>query len=55
MQTYTEGTLVVDIVDPKLDQTVWRGWAISVVDEHDESEETVRAFVEVLLEQFPPQ
>ena len=55
IQTYTEGTLIVDIIDPELEQVIWRGWAISVVDEYDESEETVRSFVESLLKQFPPQ
>jgi hypothetical protein len=25
--TYTEGTFVIDIIDAKKDQVIWRGWS----------------------------
>jgi hypothetical protein len=52
-RVFTEGTLVVDLIDPNLDQTVWRGWAIGVVDPNDQSEKTVAAFVKAVLDELP--
>lgn len=36
--TYTQGTLILDLMDTRLNQLVWRGWAVSVVDDIDSPE-----------------
>lgn len=51
---YTEGTLVVDIVDAKSRELVWRGVATDIVtDKGDATEKAVKA-VKEMLGAFPP-
>lgn len=55
---YNEGTLIIDIIDAKSDQLVWRGTATKVIDETATSEEREANLNEVLarlLAQYPPQ
>ncbi|NIR68637.1 DUF4136 domain-containing protein, partial [candidate division KSB1 bacterium] len=42
---YKEGTLILDIVDPQLKQLVWRGWAVGVVGNVEESEKRINESV----------
>jgi hypothetical protein len=54
---YEEGTLLLDAVDAKTKQMVWRGTASRILEEGwtpEEREEVVREAVEALLEKFPP-
>ena len=58
MDQYEVGILLVDFIDPKSDTVVWRGGAQSRVNERRDPEERqalVRAAVDQLLAQFPPQ
>ncbi|MFQ5824758.1 MAG: DUF4136 domain-containing protein [bacterium] len=52
---YKEGTIIIDIVDPELNQLVWRGWAVGVVGDPEESEEKINEAVNKILEKYPPQ
>ena len=53
-KVYTEGTLVLDIVDAKSRQLVWRGTATDVVtDKGDATSKAVKA-VKEMLGGFPP-
>ena len=52
---YKEGTLILDFVDPKMKQLVWRGWAIGVVGNREEAEEKINKSVKKILDKFPPQ
>jgi Domain of unknown function (DUF4136) len=36
--TYTQGTLILDLMDTRINQLVWRGWAVSAVDGLDSPE-----------------
>ena len=57
LYTYDEGTLLVDIVDPKTKMLLWRGTARKAVDgdaSAKDRDEIVRNAVEKLLERFPP-
>jgi len=55
--TYDEGTLVVDLIDPKSKNLLWRGTARGVVHRDatpEERETRIRDAVKKILAQFPP-
>lgn len=55
---YNEGTLIVDLIDAKSDQLVWRGTATKVIDETASAQEREANLNEVigkLFAQYPPQ
>jgi hypothetical protein len=54
---YTEGTLVIDLVDTKTEQLVWRGSAKGTINENPSPEEldkSVREVVAKILANYPP-
>jgi hypothetical protein len=51
---YTEGTLVVDILDGVSDQLVWRGNATGVIDDPPRDDRILQSLQKVLAK-FPPQ
>ncbi len=54
---YEEGTLILDIIDPKTQKLLWRGSAKGEVDfsaSREAKQERVNEAVERILEQFPP-
>jgi len=54
VQKYQQGTLVVDLVDAREKELVWRGWAKGEV--HDSiSKEKIDDTVGKILEKYPPQ
>ena len=56
-QNYTEGTLIVDLVDASSRQLVWRGSATGVVDPArtpEERERAVREIVAKMFDKYPP-
>ena len=52
--TYTEGTLVIDIIDAKTDELVWRGSAVSPMSDETYDAKEINKVVEKILEEFPP-
>jgi hypothetical protein len=55
VNTYKEGTLILDFVDPKLEQLIWRGWAVGALANPDKVEEQIVETVKKILEEFPPE
>lgn len=55
--TYTlrEGTIIIDLMDGNTNELVWRGYAISVLDEYrpDMSAEMIREAIVKIFEDFP--
>ncbi|HEX9652733.1 MAG TPA: DUF4136 domain-containing protein [bacterium] len=51
---YKEGTLIIDFVDPELQQLVWRGAATGVIGSLEESEERINESVTKIFEKYPP-
>lgn len=54
---YEEGTLILDVVDSKTHQLIWRGTAKAVVDENatpDQRTAKINKAVEMILAKFPP-
>ena len=52
--TYTEGTLILDFIDFKQEELVWRASAKSSLYEDKEAEKTLNQAVEKMLKDFPP-
>ena len=55
--SYEEGTLVLDFVDTKTKQLIWRGSAnaeIDTVDSPEESWKIIKQAVQEILKKFPP-
>jgi hypothetical protein len=56
VETYTQGTLIVDFIDPKTNKVFWRGTASRVLD-HPDNPDTAKidAAVAKLVQQYPTQ
>ncbi len=53
--TYKEGTLILDFVDPRLKQLIWRGWAVGALAGPEQVEQQITDSVGKILAEFPPQ
>ncbi len=54
---YTEGTLILDFIDPKTKQLIWRGCAIGTVDPNktrEEREKRLNKAIAKIMAKFPP-
>ena len=52
---YDQGTLIIDIVDRKLNQLIWRGWSSQSLDNINPTENQIQKAVSQILNQFPPE
>jgi hypothetical protein len=52
---YKEGTLILDFVDPAIDQLVWRGSAVGAARAPAQLEERIIEAVAKILAEFPPE
>jgi len=50
-----EGILILDFIDAKSNELIWRGWYADEVDDGEIGEKKIRKAVKHILEQFPPQ
>lgn len=53
--SYQEGTLILDVIDPATQQIAWRGWGVSHARDGYLEAERLRETVEAILERFPPE
>lgn len=54
---YTEGTLIIDMVDPKSNQSIWRGHLSAKISDLKSQQERIEAInyaVTTILAKFPP-
>jgi hypothetical protein len=51
---YKEGTFLIDFVDPRLQQLVWRGSASTALARPEKSDKQVNEAVHRILAQYPP-
>jgi hypothetical protein len=49
---YTEGTIVVDIINAKTNEIVWRGWAEETISA-DNFEDDLKEYVDEIFEEYP--
>ncbi len=57
VRQYVQGTLVLDIVDGRTNELIWRGWATDRLDDDPKPKQVrhyVTAAVQKILEEFPP-
>jgi hypothetical protein len=55
VQQYSEGTLVLDLIDAERNQLIWRGWGTGAVDrDPSQMESRVNKAVTEILAKFPP-
>jgi hypothetical protein len=54
VRQYQEGTIIVDVVDRKLDQLVWRGWITKRNRDGNYDEAEINETVNKILKHFPP-
>lgn len=52
--TYTEGTLIIDVIDPASERLMWRGWASEELRGSGQSPERVQQVVDAIIGLFPP-
>lgn len=52
---YEEGTFLVDIIDPQLDEVVWRGAYVKRLGMQALSDKEIRAMLAKILDRFPPE
>jgi hypothetical protein len=51
---YTQGTLIVDVIDPKTKDLLWRGQGIAPVSENEQVyERDLQKAVEAVVDKFP--
>jgi hypothetical protein len=58
VQYYTEGTLVIDIVDAASNELIWRGLGMSLVRKYknqEQMQEAIDRCVTEILDRFPPE
>ena len=53
-EIYQEGSVIIDIIDSKEKQLVWRGAAEGVLYENDDPESVISETVKAILKDFPP-
>lgn len=56
VNTYTQGTLILDLMDTESNQLVWRGWAVAAVDGLDSPEKIdtlIESAVRKMFVKFP--
>lgn len=53
--SYEEGTLIIDLVDPILDQAVWRGWASAAIgNDPQQTANIIKEAVQKMFKKYPP-
>ncbi len=55
-ETFKGGTLVIDLVDAKTKELLWRGWSTGVVNapNQDKTDNTIREVVKKIMAEYPP-
>jgi hypothetical protein len=54
--SYREGTLIIDLMDARTNNLIWRGWAVSAINEvlrPEEVEKLIRHAVSKIFRKFP--
>jgi hypothetical protein len=55
VEKYKEGTLILDFVDPQLEELIWRGTAVGAIHYPETVGQKMEEAVEKMLKNFPPQ
>ena len=55
VHTFQDGTLVIDLIDPKTGKLIWHGWSTEPVNSYASDKKTIQGFVKEVLNRFPPE
>jgi len=55
VRRYKEGTLIIDIVDPRERQLIWRGWATGALRGREYARDDIERSVKKMFARYPPQ
>lgn len=50
---YTEGTLIIDMLDAKTEKLIWRGWATRVIDKPSIPQQQLEKILGQIFNKFP--
>lgn len=53
-ERYEGGTIIVDLVDARTNELVWRGWSKGVINSPGKAENTIRTTINKIMENYPP-
>ena len=51
--TYDEGTLLVDVIDRKANQLIWRGWSVGTLTDESALESELQGDIRKIFKQYP--
>ncbi len=51
--SYTEGTLILDMIDAKTDKLIWRGWTSRAINQHTLPPKTLESILLTIMKKFP--
>lgn len=56
VRTFQESTLIIDFLDPKTEDLLWRGWGTRILGtrDRDRGQARLEAGVKAILDRFPP-
>lgn len=54
IEGYQEGTLIIDVLDAKTRDLLWRGWVRNTVDARNYTDEAIAMAVNEIIAEFPP-
>ena len=52
--SYEQGTLRIDLIDPKSGDLIWHGWSTESIGVFGDRKDVIREFVKAVLDTFPP-
>ncbi len=52
--SYAQGTLRIDLIDPKSGELIWHGWSTESIGVFGDQKDIIREFVKAVLDTFPP-
>lgn len=53
-RSFQEGTLIIDVVNARSDELIWRGWNDAVLNQRSFDQQRVNESVDYILSAFPP-
>jgi len=50
---YTEGTLVIEVIDRKTNQLVWKGWSVGTLNNEEDLEQQLPKDIRKIFTKYP--
>jgi hypothetical protein len=53
-EAYEDGTIIIDLVDAKSSELIWRGWSKGIISSPGKAENSIRMTINKVMENYPP-